>query len=83
MEWQTIETAPKDGTIVLLWPHLVTARWEFGDEEWLVLNIPVDEDFRIAYNRDDAGIRYCLYANVNGTEPTHWMPLPEPPVSDQ
>lgn len=66
-EWRPIETAPKDGTPVLLWvgvgmsePWAQTARWvnepESGWSGW----VDTYEGFDLA-------------------EPTHWMPLPAPP----
>lgn len=72
LEWQPIETAPKDGTPILLyWPghrgHIATncfvARWNVLAEDWLSSGQPVWRG---------AGIY----------EPTHWMPLPEPPSHD-
>jgi hypothetical protein len=65
MNWQDISSAPTDGTAVLLW---------FVDHGAMVGS-------------------YCDYDNVNnaggwaigfdnyGLPPTHWMPLPEDPVS--
>jgi hypothetical protein len=50
-EWQPIETAPRDGTRVLL--------WDGGPEAY------------IGYWSGDSWISY----------PSHWMPLPDPPVS--
>jgi hypothetical protein len=77
MEWQPISTAPKDGTLVMLWdpdgdPNYYIARWfadhryrregPFGPFVWT--------------NGDPAsGIR--LARDV----PTHWMPLPAPPAA--
>jgi len=78
--WQPIESAPKDGTGVLLYPHMATAHWEFGDEQWIVLEIPLNADRTIMRDWNEKwGLWYCLYANVRGVEPTHWMSLPEPP----
>lgn len=62
-EWQPIETAPKDGTPLLLgFPnncHALVGHCE--DDLWGQL----DEDF---------GFEPWPMA------PTHWMPLPNPPV---
>lgn len=64
-EWQPIETAPKDGTPVLLYepsedPTVHVAEWGIGD--WHLC------DFDPGYD--------LVQRAVN---PTHWMPLPEPP----
>lgn len=66
MDWLPIETAPKDGTVVILAnyaaaclltgaPHVWTARWVEDAEEWFE----------------------CSYAasNENG-DPDHWCALP-------
>lgn len=77
MELQPIETAPADGTKILVW-----ARWDWdamdGD------NCDEDYAFQVASWGD--------YSNEGGfwsesfnpysdkaVNPTHWMPLPEPP----
>lgn len=66
--WLPIESAPKDGTKVLLFPFHV-ASWDFGDEAWIYAVTSVDIP--------DAppGTFFCSYAQ----NPTHWMPLPDPP----
>lgn len=79
MEWQPIETAPKDDEGVLLYPHMVTAIWDFGAENWLVLNIPLNEDKTISSSFSDPDIWFELMADHAGLQPTHWMPLPESP----
>ena len=74
-EWQPIETAPRDGTPVLLWDlwspwkelpcNVVVARWFINEKftYWqLVDSATADE-----------------YPGNNAIDPTHWMPLPEPP----
>lgn len=64
-EWQPIETAPKDGTLVLTWGDaracFAVSYWCPSDEEWMT-------DFR------GKGNEQIVYA-------THWMPLPAPPAS--
>jgi hypothetical protein len=63
MEWQPIESAPKDGTPVDIW----CAGFRYTDAYWgRVANEWLDED------GDPIKDYY-------GEEPTHWMPLPSPP----
>jgi hypothetical protein len=78
--WQPIETAPKDGTKIILyhekWETFPIASWEWGegpDEDgtggWCAWHT-VDDRFPGA----EDGI---IYPSENYM-PTHWMPLPEP-----
>lgn len=72
MEWQPIETAPKDGSDVLLyfpleglkgWSRVVICHWRtIGDE-------------RGHWVWQDRAVR----GYSDAYKPTHWMPLPEPP----
>jgi len=66
MEWQPIETAPKDGTeiIVLLGTHAVSARW-IGHQGGCA-----------GCGWETLGSRSGYYA---GHVPGGWMPLPAPP----
>ena len=65
MNWQPIETAPKDGT------HILLAR---TDSEWVCQGRYVCDDKGWYELNNDASDHW-------GGEiyPTHWMPLPEPP----
>lgn len=67
MSWLPIETAPKDGTRVILWDgeevRTGGCRWESWYNEWVEAVVPV-------------GYENGVSAVDN---PTHWMPLPEPP----
>lgn len=79
--WQPIETAPKDGTPILLSNGVDVS---FGN--W------IKEDFSIREIRDIEG-RYvdqienqqeAQWMDWDGgmqPDPTHWMPLPPPPPS--
>lgn len=68
-EWQPIETAPRDGTRVLVWvpkyaEHFVAALMtcpDDGDQQWIVARFHEPK------------------ISVIAPSPTHWMPLPEPP----
>lgn len=63
-EWQIIETAPKDGTGIILWGP----EWSTPDMGYW-----------------DVSGGYGWYSSMFGfpgieeLEPTHWMPIPEPP----
>ena len=72
MSWQPIETAPKDGTLVLLydgspWPSLGSWRRDYYREDlgemWL----------------DDSNDEYSLGCASLRLNPSHWMPIPPPP----
>lgn len=68
--WRPIETAPKDGTWVLLWWKETPTGAECFDE-WC----PEQAVGKWHY---DCWMR-CSEYSVGGT-PTHWMPLPKPPT---
>jgi hypothetical protein len=77
MEWQPIETAPKDGTVIHVWADGFewpeTVRWEFYDENTAK---EIGEDGYWSYAEG------MLAEYTDGCEPetwTHWRPLPEPP----
>lgn len=65
--WQTIETAPKDGTIVLVCGlgkggyYVSDAKWDDGC--WFLFDLAMD----------------CYGAESSGH--THWQPLPSPPFN--
>lgn len=73
MEWQPIETAPKDGTPILVFSpyadiseptNIIVAKYgKHADETWWE---PCENLIRDAIGCVDPA-------------PTHWMPLPKPP----
>ena len=63
-EWQSIETAPKDGTNVVLY---------FANSKGGVIASMVNGAWRLSAN----GTGFAL--DTERYEPTHWMPLPDPP----
>ena len=73
-EWQPIETAPKDGTSVLLhWSE------DQGFNGAIVLAFWSD-----IQAEDTAGDGWALYTGngygaLEAEDPTHWHALPEPP----
>lgn len=67
--WQPIETAPRDGTLMDLWAgeRIANCAWNTPSNCWA--------------ERIGAGFGGRHWAVVN--DPTHWMPLPPAPGSDQ
>ena len=65
--WQPISTAPKDMTDILLWDGI-----SVSVGSWCTGNI--HGGFWVSPDFGDW--------NAPGWEPTHWMPLPEPPVDE-
>lgn len=82
MEWQPIETAPKDGTRIMLWrgyprfgfwQEMVIAQW-FNDS-WRWPDPRENASTHDVWSEDD------LYYGFEDEENfTHWMPLPPPPA---
>ena len=71
-DWQPIETAPKDGTrILLLTEHDVLCGSWNGDE--------YAKNPRPYWDNDKSRIMGALHTRK--FQPTHWMPLPEPPIN--
>ncbi len=61
-DWQPINTAPKDGTYVLVYGRhegVRIGKWETLFDDW---EAPYE-----------GGL----------LEPTHWMPLPDPPTAEE
>lgn len=68
-DWQTIDSAPKDGTRILATcgRHMIVTLWGKANHvplySWLFLDIPYDPE------------------NYDFWQPTHWMPLPALPAT--
>lgn len=69
MDWQPIETAPKDGTIIL--------GCGFGSKGYFV------DDVRWIDGAFWAFDPYADSHSLLSTQLTHWMPLPPPPSEDK
>lgn len=81
-EWQPIETAPKDGTEIVLCrgDRVSCGRW--FDAVYPKEPIIVDGEY---YGMEETGeVIDACWMSIDGgfseeDPPTHWMPLPEPP----
>lgn len=77
MDWQPIETAPKDGTPVLLYGEWAGEIWGVFDEPSMEVGLYAGsgdyarQGFLWAATGGDAYATWC--------KPSHWMPLPAPP----
>lgn len=73
-EWQPIDTAPRDGTVVLVYPPTFTSNGQtcsaarFDDDRY-------SQRPRPCWKRDDA----IHITTSRDKPPTHWMPMPAPP----
>ena len=79
MNWQPIETAPRDGTWILLAGGRVEYGW-YAEQPPLVVGQYTNDgpggldDWQWHFAWYDGG----YYGEYIG--PTHWQPLPEPPA---
>ena len=69
-DWQPIETAPKDGTLVLLANSLQSAPGKWAQGNWRAMYFAPGgpDEFRAG-----AGLFNAV---------THWMPMPPPPSDE-
>lgn len=84
MNWQPIETAPRDGTEILAWRKdcgTIIIRWDSAesfmtDSEIDKAGLTDDELF----GKDWFCADFIQGCRLEGSEvPTHWQPLPDPP----
>lgn len=81
-DWNPIKTAPKDGNSqVLLWDGkaIYLARWERKFKS-IWNEAKETTSYRGAWT-DDTIVSYAYEETFEIKTPTHWMPLPAPPIS--
>lgn len=78
--WRSIETAPKDGTAILIWQP---DKSRFDDKPRS--GVQDDNRYAIGYWRCEESSSKGSWGNRNSAEvhPTHWMPLPPPPSNSE
>jgi len=83
MEWQPIETAPKDGTRILIsnGDYVCEAKMEsreYESEEY----VRTERDGSVISRRSKRTDYWWRPTLDWAYDATHWMPLPEPPKTD-
>ena len=82
-EWREIETAPRDGRTVLLGFYNKLGNWRTLRGQWFS-QAEIDESWEEPENGSEGWYETSVEKddppNCWLTEPTHWMPLPPPPV---
>ena len=81
-EWQCIETAPKNGSVLILWngTSLGTGSWEAYARDSRGHAIGIDADCQA-----DCVDRWVWTGEgfAVDPQPTHWHAMPEPPVTSE
>ena len=82
-DWQPIETAPVDGTWVLITSYN-TANWSDGVDRsyWQTQSAHYINGAWVigTYADSQYGYMEVEYYTPYASGPTHWMPLPAPPI---
>lgn len=83
MDWQPIETAPKDGTKVLIWNecygHCPIAHWgEQDGDDGFFFGWHLEGDRSPCCSCEDSFIGWNEDIE-EGFMPTHWIPIPTTP----
>lgn len=79
-EWQPIETAPKTGETLLLGFFNQHDKWLTLRGQWYSYQ-QIEDDFE--YTEEgwyETSVEADDPPNCWPTSPTHWMPLPKPPI---
>jgi len=71
--WLPIETAPKDGTKILVF----TVHGDIELSSWFQTR---NDDYELVEGDLYRKVDKLFYAGWNSNMPTHWMPLPDPPT---
>lgn len=87
-EWQSIESAPKDGTRICCWAAHFDGpcflRWKTNPRIVHAHTQGQSMDLSASYFGDpDESDDYDLALRLDGGAPTHWLPLPDLPTKSE
>lgn len=71
-KWQKIETAPHDGTEILIASYIVPSKASMSAGSKPFWDIAIGSCYALT-------IKGGKWTSILGGSPTHWMPLPTPP----
>jgi len=74
--WQPIETAPKDGTYILVSNPTAGGSWVAQFQQFAASGFRFDEPWHSVM------LNHWHLPDRHGGTPTHWTPLPTPPRSE-
>lgn len=84
IEWFPIDTAPFDRPILMgsyssepLWDGFLLPGWQWIGSGWIDR-----EEMRLSFSLADGGTGDKLSNLPEGDLPTHWAPMPSPPVTE-
>jgi hypothetical protein len=69
--WLPIETAPKDGTLIIAYTEIDP---NYSYAPWLERSL-------VRYKEERWELENAIYADASTVNPSHWMPLPAVPVA--
>ena len=78
--WQPIETAPKDGSQILLTNGVDVAQGWWVNEEQFIEEIRDIDGRHVDQIESDGFTDWLDCEGGMNPSPTHWMPLPPPPL---
>ena len=80
-QWQPMETAPTDGTVIMLWARELGFK---NEPEHIVFGYYVGGAGTLKYREElSTGWEATTHFKTNcNLVPSHWMPLPPPPRAD-